>query len=41
MFTKITATAPAAPEINPGLPPKSADIIPTTKAPNKATIGLI
>ena len=41
MSTKITATAPAAPEISPGLPPKIADITPTTNAPNNATIGLI
>ena len=39
--TKITATAPAAPEIKPGLPPKTAVIKPIIKAPESATKGSI
>src|SRR5690554_998213 len=41
IVTKITATAPAAPEINPGLPPKIAATKPTIKAPVSAISGSI
>lgn len=41
ILTKITATAPAAPEIKPGLPPKIAVINPMIKAPDKAIKGSI
>ena len=39
--TNITATAPAAPEINPGLPPKIAVIKPIINAPESAINGSI
>ena len=39
--TNITATAPAAPDISPGLPPKIAVINPIIKAPKSATNGSI
>ena len=41
IVTKITATAPAAPDIKPGLPPKIAVIKPIIKAPDNAINGSI
>ena len=41
IVTKITATAPAAPEIRPGRPPNIAAIKPIIKAPESAIRGSI